>query len=387
MLRPGRPVVRAVILEGLPVWLVTRYSDVRAALADQRLAKDGAALDEVKARLISAPHVAAAPRSVIDAHLLNTDLPDHTRLRTLVARGFTRHSVAALEPRMTDTASDLADGLRTRFQDGVVDLLDAFAFPFVTSVICDILGIRPDGRDAFAGWVRTWNSSAASPADRACAARAMSDYMSRIVEEKRGSLGDDVMSLIVRAAEDGDRLSQEEAVAMAYLLFAAGFETTVSLIGNGMYALLRDRAQLDALRADPSLIPGAIEEFLRFDGPINLATMRFTTEPVTIAGTRIPSGEIVMLSLASANRDSAQFDRADQLDIWRKAGHLAFGHGIHHCIGAPLARLEGAVAFRILLGRFPGIALAESPDDTWWQRSTLVRGLSRLPVRLEPDCG
>jgi cytochrome P450 len=262
VLRVERPVARAVTAQGLPVWLVTRHADVRAALADDRLAKDGAALSAVRARLTGSDP--AGPAADIEAHLLNTDPPDHTRLRKLVARGFTRQAVAALEPWVESIAADLADALPTvaeEAEDGVVDLLDGFAFPFAVSAICAVLGIQPGSRDTFARWVRIWNSSTVAPAERAQTGRAMRDYMSQVIEQKRAHPGDDIMSVIVHAHEDGDRLSPQEAVAMAFLLFAAGFETTVNLIGNGMYALLRDPGQLAVLRAEPSLVPRAIEEF------------------------------------------------------------------------------------------------------------------------------
>jgi cytochrome P450 len=192
-----------------------------------------------------------------------------------------------------------------------------------------------------------------------------------------------VLSAIVAASEDADRLSADETVSMAFLLLVAGHETTVNLIGNGVLALLRRPDRLAELRADPALVPAAVEEFLRFEGPVNLATYRHTTAPVGIGGTTIPAGEVVLVSLASANRDPAHFADPDELDLHREGGHhLAFGHGIHHCLGAPLARLEGEVAFRTLLGRFPDLALAVDPDELTWRQSILMRGLTRLPVRL-----
>jgi cytochrome P450 len=169
---------------------------------------------------------------------------------------------------------------------------------------------------------------------------------------------------------------------MAFLLLVAGHETTVNLIGNGMLALLRHPERLAELRADPELTPRAVEEFLRFDGPVDLATFRHTTEPVEIGGTVIPPGEVVLVALASANRDPEQYPAADDLDLHRDASHLAFGFGLHHCLGAPLARLEGDVAFRTLLARFPDLALACEPDELTWRSSILLRGLTRLPVRL-----
>lgn len=214
----------------------------------------------------------------------------------------------------------------------------------------------------------------------------MAGYLNRLVEDKRAHPGQDMLSEIVAASEDADRLSPVEAVSMAFLLLVAGHETTVNLIGNGMLALLRHPDRLAELRADADLAPAAVEEFLRFDGPINLATFRHTVEPVTIAGTEIPAGEIVLISLTSANRDPAQYDRPDELDLHRRdvgaAGNLAFGYGIHHCLGASLARLEGEIAFRTLLRRFPDMSLAAEPAELSWRVSTLIRGVVELPVRL-----
>jgi cytochrome P450 len=192
-----------------------------------------------------------------------------------------------------------------------------------------------------------------------------------------------MLSAIVAASEDADRLSPDETVAMAFLLLVAGHETTVNLIGNGVLALFRHPDRLAELRADPDLTPRAVEEFLRYDGPVDLATFRHTTEPVEIGGTTIPAGEVVLVALASADRDPDRFPVPDELDLHREpAGHLAFGHGLHHCLGAPLARLEGDVAFRTLLARFPDLALAGDPDELTWRASLLMRGLTRLPVRL-----
>jgi cytochrome P450 len=211
----------------------------------------------------------------------------------------------------------------------------------------------------------------------------MGAYLSRLVADKQAHPGEDILSAIVAAAEDADRLSGAEATSMASLLLVAGHETTMNLIGNGMLALMRDPAQLARLRADLSMLPSAVEEFLRLDSPVNLATTRFTTVPVTIAGTVIPEGEIVLLALGSANRDPAAYERPDELDVGSGAGSgLAFGHGIHYCLGSQLARLEGEIAFRALLELLPPLTLAGEPSDLVWHNSILLRGLTRLPVRL-----
>jgi cytochrome P450 len=217
---------------------------------------------------------------------------------------------------------------------------------------------------------------------RAAAAFAMSQYLARLVTDRRANPGDDMLSAIVAASEDADRLSEREAVSMAFLLLVAGHETTVNLIGNGVLALLRHPDRLAELCADPELTRGAVEEFLRYEGPLNTATFRHTAEAVTISGVEIPPGEVVLVALAAANRDPAHYESADELDLHRDPAHVAFGYGIHHCLGAPLARLEGEIAFRTLLARFPDIALAADPAELTWRSSALIRGLDRLPVRL-----
>ncbi|HTK64370.1 MAG TPA: cytochrome P450 [Pseudonocardia sp.] len=382
-LREQRPVTRAVSPLGLRVWVVTRYADARAALVDPRLAKDASVLGGLIERHLTTPDHRIRFAEVLMGHMLNSDPPDHTRLRKLVNRAFTGRAVAALRPRIEAIAAELTDAMAARVRAGehTVDLLDAFAFPLPMTVICEILGVPDEERDDFRRWSNTVLSSAAA-SERSAAAAAMAGYLSRLVADKRAHPGQDMLSEIVAASEDSDRLSPVEAVSMAFLLLVAGHETTVNLIGNGMLALLRHPDRFAELRANPDLTPSAVEEFLRFDGPINLATFRHTTEPVTIGGTEIPAGEIVLVSLTSANRDPAHFDRPDELDLHRDGGNLAFGYGIHHCLGASLARLEGEIAFRALLSRFPDMSLAAEPTELSWRVSTLIRGVVALPVRL-----
>jgi cytochrome P450 len=379
-LRVEEPVARAVTPVGLPVWLVTRYDDVREALTDPRLAKDADGFSRVleSKPLPSGSRVAFTQE--LNRHLLSTDPPDHTRLRKLVSRAFTVRAVAALRPQVEAIAGRLAD--RMAAGPAEVDLLDAFAFPLPMGVICELLGVPEGERTSFRRWSNTLLASDGTVDERTAAGTAMAGYLTALVAQKRARPADDVLSAIVAAAEDADRLSFDETVSMAFLLLVAGHETTVNLIGNGVLALLRRPDRLAELRADPALVPAAVEEFLRLDGPVNLATYRHTTAPVEVGGTTIPAGEVVLVSLASANRDPDHYAAPDELDLHREASHLAFGHGIHHCLGAPLARLEGEVAFRTLLARFPDLALAVDPGELTWRQSILMRGLTRLPVRL-----
>jgi cytochrome P450 len=380
-LRAENPVARARTPVGLPVWLVTRYDDARRALNDPRLAKNAAGFAQVLERHPLPPERQAVFAQELSQHMLSSDPPDHTRLRKLVSRAFTMHAIAGMRPRIEAIAAGLAD--RMAAGPSEVDLLDAFAFPLPMSVICDLLGVPDTERATFRRWSNTLLSSDGDGAGRTAAGMAMAQYLTALVAEKRARPADDMLSAIVAASEDADRLSADETVSMAFLLLVAGHETTVNLIGNGVLALLRHPDRLAELRADPEMIPRAVEEFLRYDGPVNLATFRHTTESVDIGGVTIPPGEVVLVALASADRDPDHYPAADDLDLHRDAaGHVAFGFGLHHCLGAPLARLEGDVAFRTLLARFPDLALAVEPDQLSWRSSILMRGLTRLPVRL-----
>ncbi|MGK5110717.1 MULTISPECIES: cytochrome P450 family protein [unclassified Geodermatophilus] len=380
-LRAEGPVARARTPVGLPVWIVTRYDDARRALNDPRLAKDATGFARVLDRHPVPPERRAVFAQELGRHMLSSDPPDHTRLRKLVSRAFTMRAIAGMRPRIEALAADLADRMAAGPPE--VDLLDAFAFPLPMSVICDLLGVPDTERTTFRRWSNTLLSSDGTGADRTAAGLAIAQYLGGLVAEKRARPADDMLSAIVAASDDADRLSADETVSMAFLLLVAGHETTVNLIGNGVLALLRAPDRLAELRADPDLVPRAVEEFLRFDGPVNLATFRHTTEPVEIGGCTIPADEVVLVALASADRDPDRFPAADDLDPHRDTtGHLAFGFGLHHCLGAPLARLEGDVAFRTLLARFPDLALAAGPDELSWRTSILMRGLTRLPVRL-----
>ncbi|TQS45386.1 cytochrome P450 family protein [Cryptosporangium phraense] len=377
-LREERPVVRVVTPQGSHVWLVTRYDDARAALAEPRLHKDN---QEFRA-LMEARYGPSRRgfEDALNAHMLAADPPDHTRLRKLVSKAFTGRAIAAMRPRIEEIASGLLDAMEAG--PDRVDLLDTYAFPLPITVICELLGVPTDERDDFRRWSNTLLQSGTADAQGA-AARSMAEYLSALVDARRAAPSDDMLGRIVRASEDSDQLSRSEAISMAFLLLVAGHETTVNLIGTGTFALLRHPEQLAALRADPSLVPGAIEEFLRWDGPVHLATVRFAAEPVTIGGVEIPDGEVVLVSLSAANRDPARYSDPDTLDVRRSgASHVAFGHGIHHCLGAPLARLEGEIAFTQLIARFPGLTLDADPNSLSWRPSTLIRGLDSLPVRL-----
>ncbi|WP_103351422.1 cytochrome P450 [Amycolatopsis sp. CA-128772] len=380
LLRAGGPVRLVRMPRGLPCYVVTGFAQARALLADPRLQKNTAGIRALfEAKLPpEAPQSGLAPD--LSRHMLNSDPPDHTRLRKLVNKAFTARTVARLRPRVEEITTELLDALAGQER---ADLVPSFAAPLPITVICELLGVREEDRTEFSGWSRTLLSGLVQPEAVQAAAQSMFGYLTGLIAQKRAQPAEDLLSDLVHASDDGDSLSEPELVSMAFLLLVAGHETTVNLIANGVLALLREPEQLARLRAEPELLPGAVEEFLRFDGPIHLATLRFTAEPVEVDGVTIPEGEFVLVSLLGANRDAQRFPEPDRLDITRPAGgHLAFGHGIHYCVGAPLARLEAEIALGGLLARFPDIALDAKPDELVYRTSSLVHGLEALPVRL-----
>jgi cytochrome P450 len=322
--------------------------------------------------------------------MLNTDPPNHTRLRKLVSKAFTARRVAGLRPRVEAITASLLDAIEARLAAGeeTVDLIEAFAFPLPVTVICELLGVPPQDQAQFRQWSNAIVSSEGEPGSFRAAGEAMYHYFTKLVAAKRARPADDMVSALAVArdaserGDSGDSLDERELIAMLFLLLVAGHETTTNLIASGTLALLSSPAELERLRSDPSLLPGAVEELLRYANPLNHATDRFTLEPVEIGGVTIPAREWVLCATSSANRDPGRFGDPDRLDVGRDAGgHVAFGHGIHYCLGAPLARLEGEVAFGALLSRFPGLSLAADPSALRWRPSSLIHGLETLPVR------
>ncbi|GII42009.1 cytochrome P450 family protein [Planotetraspora phitsanulokensis] len=375
-LRAEGPVIPATVYRGLRVWLVTRYAEAKSLLADPRLSKDAR-----RALELFPAGTAGAHSSALSFHMLNSDPPDHTRLRTLVNKAFTARTVARLRPRIERITDDLLDEMAAA---GSVDLVKSFAFPLPIAVICDLLGIPDADRDKFRAWSKPFVTDASEDVIRT-AHRELTAFFTGLIAAKRAAPGDDLLSELVHVSDEGDRLSQDEVVSMVFLLLVAGHETTVNLIANSVLTLLLHPDQLAALRADPSLLPGAVEEFLRFEGPVNIATLRFTDEPVRVGDVEIPAGEFVMISLLAANRDGDRFPHPELPDVTRPSGgHLAFGHGIHYCIGAPLARMEAEIALGRLLARFPSLELGAEPATLKWTLSTLIHGLDTLPVHLLP---
>ncbi|KJS53247.1 cytochrome P450 [Streptomyces rubellomurinus subsp. indigoferus] len=376
--RTKGPVLRVRRPNGLPHWLIIGYDEARTALADPRMRKNVTDLYEILRRVAPDGRGAGASE-LLNSHMLNSDAPEHTRLRKLVGREFTGRRVAALRPRIEHITKGLLDQLEGREQ---VDLIEALAAPLPVMVICELLGVPFDDREKFQEWSRIL-LDADPDLDMAAVSQQMTDYLTALLEAKRAAPGDDLLSGLIADSEDGDRLSTDELIGMAFLLLVAGHETSLHLIANGVYMMLRDREAMDALRAHPDRIPAATEEVLRRFGPVGWATMRYTSEAVSLGGVTIPAGELVCVSLDAANHDPEYNEdppRLHQVDESPK--HLAFGHGIHFCLGAPLGRLEANVAFTQLLQRFGDLRLADPDYFPDW-RIGFMRGFGSLPVRLK----
>ncbi|MCO5967156.1 cytochrome P450 family protein [Actinoallomurus soli] len=375
-LREGGPVRRVVTVRGLEAWLVTRYDDAREALTDPRLSSD--------LRLATDPRLLeqlpAAERDGAMRSMIRLDPPDHTRLRRLVSQAFTARRVAELEPRVQEIADRLLDAI---VPAGRADLIEDFALPLPVTVISELLGVPPEDRDGFQEWTNVMLAQHPDRPDLAAMDRAwrrMWSYLEGLLAAKRTDPADDLLGALITARDQERRLDEGELVAMAFLLLVAGYVTTVNLIGNGIAALLAHPGQLKLLRDDPALLPGAVEEFLRWDGPVDPGVLRVAAEDLEIGGVRVPRGATVIVATAIADRDPVEFHDADRLDVARQAGaHLAFGHGVHYCLGAPLARLEGRIAIGTALRRLDDLALAVPYGELPRQVGGL-RGLRQLPV-------
>lgn len=359
-------------------WVLSRYDDVVGLLRDPRFGRGG--FDQLfQARFGEAG---------FDMSMLFRDPPDHTRLRALVSKAFTPRVVE----QMRGHIQEIVDGLLDRVQGaGRMDVIADLAYPLPVTVICEMLGVPTGERDRFRAWsldiARSLDAIALPTGpeviERGRAARhALADYFRVLIAERRAAPRPDLLSDLIAAEEQGDRLSEGELMSTLILLLVAGHETTVNLVGNGTLALLRHPAELGRLRADPGLVESAVEELLRYDGPVQ-RTGRIAAADVDIAGTAIPAGALVTGLIGSANRDPAHFADPDRLDVGRTDNrHLAFGWGIHFCLGAPLARLEGQLAFGTLLRRLPDLAL--DTTEPRWRVGSVLRGLEALPVRFTP---
>jgi cytochrome P450 len=400
-LREHAPVHRTTLPSGVEAWLVTRYADAREVLADARLSKNPVHHSQTAAHAKGKIGIPGERSADLMTHLLNIDPPDHTRLRRLVSKAFTPRRVAAFAPRVQEVTDRLIDAFAAR---GHADLIHEFAFPLPIYAICDLLGVPAEDQDDFRDWAGMMlrHSGGRPPSPRgdhgggprggvARAVKRIREYLLELIHRKRGDLGDDLISGLIRASDHGEHLTENEAATMAFILLFAGFETTSNLIGNGTYALLRHpeqrrRLQDELARGRTGLLATGVEELLRYDGPVEVATWRFATQPLTVGGARIATGEPVLVVLAAADRDPARFDAPDRLDLARRDNqHLGYGHGIHYCLGAPLARLEGQTALATLLTRLPDLRLDAESDELRWRGGLIMRGLRTLPVAFSPS--
>ncbi|MFF7558227.1 cytochrome P450 [Streptomyces olivaceus] len=374
---PRRLVIKT-LSTGLRSWLVTEYSDVRRLLADPRLSKSAAGAAPIIAKH-STEDVSGA--SITSDSMLFSDPPQHSRLRRMFSRAFTMRRTLDLRPRIEELTDELLDAIPAGSE---IDLVESVAMALPIAVIGELLGVPRAAHHDLRRWNRALTSVDSEPSEKYQAYMASLDYFRTLVAQKSKSHdgADDLINAMIDP-ENEERFEESELLSTIFLMMNAGYETTANLISSSVYALLKHPEQLELLRGDATLIPNAVEEFLRYESPLNLSTLRYTTEPVEVGDTVVPAGEVVFLALSSANRDPERFAEPDRLDIRRNtATHLAFGHGIHHCVGAPLARLEGEIVLARLLDRFPHWEAAEQLERLTWRYTLQFRGLERLPVRL-----
>ena len=368
---------RGLVRSALGPWMTADHAAAESILRDRRFSSS-----PVHQRGYRPPaYPAGDPRAELPAaDLLTMDPPDHTRIRRLVSGAFTPKAIAGLEPWIREvtgrllTSADAAAGF---------DLIDALAFPLPIAVICHLLGVPAEDQASFRAWGHdigtTLDSAGTVESQSRSSELALTAYLRDLVRKRRADPDDSLLSALVAAEEEGDRLSSDELVSTALLLLVAGFETTVNLIGNGTVALLGEQEQWGRLREEPALVPAAVEELLRYDSPVQM-TSRIATEDIDVGGVRIPRGASIILAIGGANRDPGVFDQPDRLRIDRPnaSRHLSFSFGIHHCLGAALARLEGRIAVEELMRRYPRLEMAGTPT----RRSLLVlRGFESVPVR------
>ncbi len=389
--RKKGPVHEVIWAHGAKVWMITGYDEVRHLVNDPRVSKDGRRMNELFARHSGA--IAESDHNELNsfgfdddlaAHMLNSDPPRHTRLRSLVSKAFTTHRVARLRPRVETVVEELLDAFTGRTE---VDLMEEFAVPLPLTVFCDLCGIPEVDRDNFRQWSLKLVGAGQQPDEVAAASENMVGLANALIEAKRTHPTDDLISELVQVTDGTDRLSQGELVSMIFVLAVAGHITTIYSIGNAVANLLSYPAELARLRAGASLMPSAVDELLRFDGPSAVGTFRFSTAEIPIGGTVIPADEILALSWHSANRDGSHFPDPDRLDLGRRpTGSFALGHGLHYCVGVPLAKMQIEIALDRLITRYPQLRLAVTPEALRRDHSALLRGLLALPVLVSPEC-
>ena len=373
-LRRDRPVYKTLLPNGTEVYVVSRYEDVLAGLKDSRLIKD---ISKVRGKSFLEMIGIGRMRG---KNMLRADPPEHGRLRSLANEAFKPKYVSELRGRIQQMADELIDKVQGK---GKMEFISEFAFPLPIRVISEMLGVPEKDQDKFRKWSGDLINSGALSSERPAISSdllQLVQYVRKVVDEHRKKPRADVVTQLIEAEEKGDRLSDDEVVSTVVLLLVAGHETTVNLIGNGMLALLLNPEQLEKLKRDPALMKPAIEELLRFVNPVQLVN-RYAIEKIQIAGQEIPAGAHLVMAVGAADHDPACATNPEQLDLGREdAKHVAFGQGIHYCLGAPLALLEGEIAFATLLNRLPNLRLAVQPESVRWRPAIELRGLAELPV-------
>jgi len=359
-------------------WLITRYDDCLAFIKDNRITRDvkNVMRGEQISRINSSDDV-----GFVSNHMLATDAPDHTRLRSLVQKAFTPNMLVQMKPRIEEIAGELLDEMEKQDE---VDIMSSYASPLPYIVLSDIIGIPKEDRKQFHQWTSgIVDTSEGNHELTNRYLREFKSYLAQLIHERRSHPQNDMISKLILVEEDGDKLTEEELYSMLFLLLVAGLETTVNLIGSGVLTLLQHREQMELLKNQPELIDTALEELLRYTSPVIMMANRWVTEDFTYQEHQIQRGDMIFIGIGSANRDPGQFENPEVLDITRTPNqHLSFGLGSHFCLGAPLARMEGQIAFRALLNRFPTIKFDLESSEIQWRKNAFLRGLERLPVSL-----
>ncbi|MCJ1909303.1 cytochrome P450 family protein [Planococcus ruber] len=371
-LRRMDPIHQVRFPDGQHGWLVTRYEDGAALLKDPRFIKDfsklyGSSMDQM---------------SVFTQNMLFSDPPDHKRLRGLAQKAFTPKMIAGMRGRIEEITEELLAEMANKDQ---VDLIDEFAFPLPIIVICEILGVPSEDRDKFRRWSNSLIEGTSGEAGVSVYEHMTQfvQYLGQWFATVREQPGEDLISKLIIAEEEGDWLTEKELYGLVSLLIIAGHETTVNLIGNTVLSLLANPEQQQLLKENPEMITQALEESLRFNGPVEFSTSRWANEDMEFQGKQFHRGDLVVVSLNAANHDPERFSGPEVFDIRReKSPHLAFGMGIHFCLGAPLARLEGEIAISKLLDRFPSLELAVEEKELDWRPGMIVRGVKEIPLRI-----
>lgn len=375
-IRENDPVHQFLLPNGQFAWMVTTFKEASEVLSDSRFVTNYPNESDSNSTELP-PH-----QEIISRNLLSVNPSDHRRLRRLIQKAFTPRMVEKLRGRVEEISNELLDKVDGK---GEMNLIEDFAFPLPIIVICEMLGVPTKDQDKFREWSDVIMEGFSNPHLSHHSEEVMIafvNYLKELIAERRKHLQDDLISDLLRVEDDGDVLSEHELYALVFVLIIAGHETTVNLIGNGVLALLEHPVQKEKLTSQPELIHAAIEEILRYNGPAEVSNIRFVTEDVEVGGKQIKRGDMVFIALSSANRDPQQFIEPDSFDITREANnHIAFGKGVHFCLGAPLARMEGEVAINILLKRMPRIQLNTDHDSLEWRAGIIIRGLKEIPVK------